>query len=78
MPPSSRAIADRERIEKLNAWVKSEAEKNHYAVADYYTALADDRGYYSKELSVDGIHPSLKGYQLMEPLARKAIQAAIQ
>lgn len=77
-PPSPRVLADKERIEKLNAWIKSEANKNRYVLADYHTALADDQGYYSKEMSLDGMHPSLKGYQSMERVAREAIQAAIQ
>jgi lysophospholipase L1-like esterase len=77
-PPSSRLTSDKASIEQLNAWIKSEADKNHYVVADYHSVLADDQGFYSSELSTDGIHPSLNGYQLMEPLVRKAVQAAIQ
>jgi acyl-CoA thioesterase-1 len=75
-PPSLRANADKERIENLNSWIKSEANNKHYALADYHAVLADFRGHYSQDMSADGIHPSIKGYQLMVPVAVGAIQKA--
>ena len=77
-PPSPRASADQERIASLNSWIKSEASKKHYALADYHAALADAHGYYAKEMSTDGIHPSSKGYQAMVPVAVSAIQKAAE
>jgi lysophospholipase L1-like esterase len=40
--------------------------------------FSDDRGYYQKGLTTDGVHPSLQGYDRMEPVLREAIQSAIR
>ena len=64
-------------IQTLNNWIKSLANQKNYALADYYSALADDSGYYLKGLTTDGVHPSAQGYERMEPLLRDAVQSAI-
>jgi lysophospholipase L1-like esterase len=76
--PSPALVSGNEEIRKLNEWLKNFADKKHYTLVDYHSALADDRGYYLKGLSTDGIHPSAAGYERMEPLLRRAIQAVIR
>jgi lysophospholipase L1-like esterase len=40
--------------------------------------MADDKGFLKEELSEDGLHPNQKGYEIMAPLAEKAIVAALK
>jgi lysophospholipase L1-like esterase len=75
--PSPSLISGNDEIRTLNNWISNFAEKKHHTLADYHSVLADERGYYQNELSSDGVHPSAKGYERMEPLLREAIQSAI-
>jgi lysophospholipase L1-like esterase len=64
-------------ILKLNAWLREYAGKNHAVFADYFAALADDKGMLKDGFSRDGLHPNEKGYELMAPVAAAAIQQAL-
>jgi lysophospholipase L1-like esterase len=44
---------------------------------DYYSAMVDDKGMLKTELTYDGLHPNDAGYQLIEPIAQKAIDSAL-
>ena len=50
----------------------------HAVVADYYTALVDDKGMLRDGYSEDGLHPNARGYELMAPVAEAAIEAAMK
>ena len=64
-------------IIKLNQLLKDYAEKNQLIYVDYYSATVNaDKGF-KKELTIDGVHPNLAGYKVMEPLAERAITAAL-
>jgi len=65
-------------ILKLNAWLKDYAAKTGAVYADYYSALADDKGMLRDGFSNDGLHPNAKGYELMAPVAEAAISKALQ
>lgn len=52
--------------------------KNGLAYLDYYSAMLDDRQMLKKELTHDGLHPNDAGYELIEPLAEKAIAEALR
>jgi lysophospholipase L1-like esterase len=71
-------ISGHDKIQTLNNWLKNFANQKHYGLVDYHSALADDRDYYQKGLSTDGVHPTAQGYERMEPLLREAIQSAIR
>jgi lysophospholipase L1-like esterase len=64
-------------ILKLNAWLKQYAAQAHAVYADYYAALADDKGMLKEGISRDGLHPNEKGYDLLAPVANAAIQQAL-
>ena len=66
-----------EKIVALNAWIKSYAAKNSLVYLDYYSAMIDDKQMFRKELTYDGLHPNAAGYEVMAPLAEKAIAAAL-
>ncbi len=60
----------------LNEWIKSYAREIHAPVADYYSALVDSAGMLRDGFSSDGLHPNDTGYELLAPVASKAIQEA--
>lgn len=65
-------------ILNLNKWIKNYCEKNGFVYLDYYTAMVDERQGLPAKYSGDGVHPTAEGYQVMEPLAQKAISKALQ
>lgn len=62
---------------RLNTWLKAYAEKTKSVYADYFAAVVDDKGFLKAEVSRDGLHPNEKGYELMAPVAAKAIEQAL-
>src|SRR6266478_9125646 len=67
-----------EQITALNAWMKTYAAAHRGVYLDYFSAMADDKGFLKEELSEDGLHPNKKGYDIMAPLAEQAITAALK
>jgi acetyl esterase/lipase/lysophospholipase L1-like esterase len=65
-------------ITALNTMLKDYCEKNKIIYLDYFTAMADERRGLPANLSKDGVHPTLAGYKIMEPLAEKAIDEAVR
>ncbi|HAL82964.1 MAG TPA: G-D-S-L family lipolytic protein [Mucilaginibacter sp.] len=65
-------------VTALNAMIKDYCDKNDIVYLDYFTAMADERRGLPKSLSGDGVHPTLAGYKVMEPLAEKAIDEAMK
>ncbi len=74
--PWSPGLAPAEKIIKLNAMLLSYAKKNKLGYIDFHTPMADERKGLKAEYSGDGVHPNLKGYQVMDELVVKAIQEA--
>ena len=72
------SITPTEKVGRLNQMIKDYADKNHIIYLDYYSAMVDDQKGLPKSFSEDGVHPNLAGYKIMEPLADKAIAAALQ
>jgi lysophospholipase L1-like esterase len=66
------------KIIALNEWLKDYAAKNKSIYLDYYPAMIDDQKMLKKEITADGLHPNAAGYAIMEPLAEKAIAAALK
>ena len=67
-----------EQINELNEWMKKYAAAHGGIYLDYFSAMSDDKGFLKEELSEDGLHPNQKGYDIMAPLAEKAIAAALK
>jgi lysophospholipase L1-like esterase len=67
-----------EKILALNRWIKSYAGSHNMIYLDYYPALADEKGFFKKELTYDGLHPNTEGYTVIEPLAQKAVEEALK
>jgi lysophospholipase L1-like esterase len=67
-----------EQIKALNEWMKKYAAAHGGIYLDYYSAMADNKGFLKEELSEDGLHPNQKGYDIMAPLAEQAIVMALK
>src|SRR6267142_5960644 len=67
-----------EQIVALNDWMKKYAVMHGGIYLDYFSAMVDDKGFLKEELSEDGLHPNQKGYDVMAPLAEKAIAGALK
>lgn len=63
-------------IRMLNEWLKKFAEGIGAVYADYYAATVDSNGFLKAEVSMDGLHPNDKGYELMAPIVQAAIERA--
>lgn len=66
------------QILALNQWIRQYVADNGLTYLDYYSATVDDKGFLKAEVSSDGLHPNAKGYELMKPLAEKAIAEALK
>jgi lysophospholipase L1-like esterase len=66
-----------ESILTLNRWIKDYTASHNLVFLDYFSATVDDKGFLRAELTEDGLHPTIKGYEIMNPLAEKAISQAL-
>jgi len=66
-----------EKLKAMNDWMKAYAAQNGIVYLDYWAAMLDEHGMLRKELTWDGLHPNDAGYEVMGPLAEKAIAAAL-
>jgi lysophospholipase L1-like esterase len=65
------------RIRAINDWMKKYAAEHKHVYLDYYSAMIDNAGFLKAELSNDDLHPNKAGYDVMAPLAQRAIQQAL-
>lgn len=72
------SIDPKEKVKALNELLKDYASKNNIVYLDYFTPMADANRGLPPELAKDGIHPTLAGYKIMEPMAVKAINQALK
>lgn len=61
----------------LNRWIKDYAAGHNLVFLDYFSATVDEKGFLRAELTEDGLHPNAKGYEIMNPLAERAIAQAL-
>jgi lysophospholipase L1-like esterase len=67
-----------DKVIALNEWLRDYADSNKLIYLDYYSAMVDQNKGLPKDFSEDGVHPNEKGYQIMAPLADKAIRQALE
>jgi lysophospholipase L1-like esterase len=65
-----------QKVIDLNKLIKEYAEKNNFTYLDYHSAMKNNINGMSPDLAEDGVHPTLKGYKIMETLLLKAIKKA--
>jgi lysophospholipase L1-like esterase len=83
IPPMSRllprpAFDTRPVVPRLNGRLKALAEEHGATWVDYFTPLAASDGSFDARYANDGVHPTRAGYDVMEPLARAAIDRALK
>jgi lysophospholipase L1-like esterase len=66
------------KIIELNGWMKEYAAKHNATYLDYFTPMLDEKGALKKELTYDGLHPNDAGYELIMPIAQKAIDETLK
>jgi lysophospholipase L1-like esterase len=66
-----------ERLQAVNAWIRTYTDAHNIVFLDYYPHMIDDKGMLRAELTEDGLHPNAAGYEIMAPLAEAAIQKAL-
>jgi len=62
----------------LSAWEKEFAHAQGLGYVDYYSALVGSDGGFREGLSVDGVHPTAKGYEVMTPIVQKVLDQVLQ
>ncbi len=65
------------KIPALNAMIKEYTAQAGVHYLDYFAALVNEENGMDKELANDGVHPTKAGYEIMAPLALKAINKAL-
>ena len=67
-----------EKIKSLNARIKAYAKANKFQYVDYFSAMCDERGAMRDGISDEGCHPTVTGYEIMEPLVQAAIRKVVK
>jgi lysophospholipase L1-like esterase len=65
------------KIVALNAMIKSYCTNSNTVYVDYYSTMVDERMGLDKKYTDDGVHPTMAGYRIMEPLIEEAIAKAL-
>ena len=66
------------QITALNEWMKKYAARNDSIYVDYFSAMADEKGFLKQDLANDGLHPNNKGYEVMAPIIEHSVVAALK
>jgi lysophospholipase L1-like esterase len=66
------------KIVAMNTWLKEYAARRGLVYLDYYSAVVDDKLGMRAELASDGVPPTKAGYDIMSPLAERAIAEALK
>ena len=65
------------KIPKLNAMIKAYAMENGIFYLDYFSALNNGSNGIDKKYSYDGVHLTLDGYKILEPMLENAIKKVL-
>ena len=76
--PWNKQIKAADIIVDLNEKIETYAKERNYTILDYWTPLVDERKGQRAELTVDGVHPNLAGYKIMEGVTDVAIKKALK
>ena len=63
-----------QKIHALNELIRAYAEQHDILYVDYYSAMVDKDGGLKPGLTDDEVHPTLAGYEIMEPIILSALQ----
>ncbi len=66
------------KIPKLNGMIKAYCEKKGFLYLDFFSAMANDQNGMIAEYTLDGVHCTSKGYDVMESLVKPAIKEVLK
>jgi lysophospholipase L1-like esterase len=75
--PWQTGLEPAKKIIELNARIKKYADTHGIVYADYFTEMVDAQNGLKSEYTNDGVHPTKAGYEVMAPIAEKAIARAL-
>ncbi|MCE3282428.1 MAG: acylhydrolase [Chitinophagaceae bacterium] len=70
-------IEPADKIIWLNKMISDYCAKKNITYVDFHTSLADAQKGLDKRFSNDGVHPTLAGYKVMEPIIQEAIEKSL-
>ncbi len=74
-----RSVGNRsDMIVDLNKRLKSYADSHKIPFIDYHSAMKNEKNGMNPDLAEDGVHPTLKGYKVMEGLVEEAIRKVLK
>ncbi len=76
--PWRQGLQPAEKIVTLNKMIQSYADAQGIPYLDYYSAMVNEQKGLKTAYSEDGVHPNKAGYEVMNPLAEKAIELALK
>ncbi|UOR06317.1 SGNH/GDSL hydrolase family protein [Hymenobacter aerilatus] len=76
--PWRKGLTPGPKIVALNEQIKAYAQQHNFVYLDYHKALADERQGLPAKYANDGVHPTLAGYRIMEPLLNQAVAKALK
>jgi len=75
--PWQTGLEPAKKIIELNARIKKYVDTHGIVYADYFTEMVDAQNGLKSEYTNDGVHPTKAGYEVMAPIAEKAIARAL-
>ncbi len=71
-------IKPADKVIALNELLKKMATENGYTYLDYYTTMVNEEKGMMQAYTTDGVHCTLKGYQVMEGLVSEVLERLLQ
>lgn len=75
--PWRKGLEPANKIINLNKLIKAYAAEQQLTLLDYFTPFVDSRDGQKAELTTDGVHPNVAGYQIMAKITDEAIAKAL-
>lgn len=76
--PWRKGLEPADKVIALNKLIKAYAAQEHLVLLDYFSPFVNEVNGQKAELTVDGVHPNLKGYKIMEVITDAAIAKALK
>ena len=76
--PWKPGLKPNQKIPALNTMLKKYADDNGFAYLDFFAAMVGEKNGMKKDLTYDGVHPTLAGYKVMELMVEEAIAVALK
>jgi lysophospholipase L1-like esterase len=72
------ALSPADKVIELNTALQAYAKVENILYLDLYTAVVDDQKGMKSAYANDGVHPTVEGYRVLEPLVERAIKQVSQ